>query len=292
MQAHLSIAQPALASLVAARGIPDVDVIVLGFFAAWAGLHAVFAINDVVDYQLDRRRFAHLKSFTGFDIDAALIRHPLAQGYLRRRHALGWIASLGAVALALALVLAPMSAAMFGGAIVLEVIYCLLATVTAWKFLITGVMVGLGTLAGWFPVTSEVRCGLVWVFAWMAVWEVGGRNIVNDWSDVEEDVALGIRTVPVQFGPRVAAGMILVANLAATGLGAAIAPAASLAWWYIPIALVIGAALLVVPSLRLVRRRDGASAHHLFNLASFYPPAMVIAVGAGYVLPDIVDAIV
>ncbi|KAA0233908.1 MAG: 4-hydroxybenzoate octaprenyltransferase [Acidimicrobiales bacterium] len=287
VQAHLSIAQPALAALVAARGVPPLRVIVVGFVAAWAGFHAVFAINDVIDYQLDRARFAHLKSYQGFDIDSALMRHPLAQGYLRRRHALAWIGGLAVVAIGLAALLSWISVWLFCGAVALEALYCWLARISAWKFLISGLMVGLGALAGWFPVTSSTGWATVWVFVWMATWEIGGRNIVNDWSDVEEDVLLGIRTVPVQFGTVVAGRLLLGFNVAATLAGAALAPAAGLPAWYIPMALLVGAVLLVVPSWRLARDADAAVAHRLFNRASFYPPVMVVVVGAGYVLGDL-----
>ncbi|MCZ7528788.1 MAG: UbiA prenyltransferase family protein [Acidimicrobiia bacterium] len=286
VQAHLSIAQPAIAALVAARGIPPVRVMALGFVAAWSGLHAVFALNDLVDHQLDRARFAHLKSYRGFDVDAAIVRHPLAQGYLRRRHAMVWILALGGVALVLALELAPMSALLLGIAVVLEVGYCVLARVSAWKVVLTGVMVGLGALAGWFPVTSETGWGLVVVFGWMALWEIGGRNVVNDWADLEEDRVLGVRTVPSVAGPQAASRVVLAGNVGATVLGMAVAGPAGLPWWYVPVAGAVGLVLLVAPSVRLARTYCEVDAHRLFNRASFYPPVMMVAVGAGYVLVD------
>lgn len=288
VQAHLSIAQPALAALIAARGVPPLRVISVGFVAAWAGFHAVFAINDLIDYQLDRARFAHLKSYEGFDIDSALMRHPLAQGYLRRRHALAWIGALAVLAVGLAALLSWVSVWLFCAAVALEALYCSLARITAWKFVISGLMVGLGALAGWFPVTSSTGWATVWLFVWMAAWEIGGRNIVNDWSDVEEDVLLGIRTVPVQFGTAVAGRLLLGFNVVASLAAGALAPSAGLPLWYVPIALFVGAVLLVAPSWRLVHDGDAAAAHRLFNLASFYPPVMVVVVGAGYVLGDMV----
>ena len=66
LQATLSLAQPALAAIIAAHGFPEVQVVLIGAVAAASGFLAVFALNDFLDVGLDRRRFAFLKSFTGF----------------------------------------------------------------------------------------------------------------------------------------------------------------------------------------------------------------------------------
>ena len=48
LQALISIAQPALGAVIALVAIPDWDVVVIGFIAAWAGNNAAFAINDLL----------------------------------------------------------------------------------------------------------------------------------------------------------------------------------------------------------------------------------------------------
>ncbi len=79
-------------------------------------------------------------------------------------------------------------------------------------------MVGVGSLAGWVAMDGEVRLGdMVLPFSWMAAWEIGGRNVVNDFADVEEDVRLGVKTVPVVYGGR-AAARLTIGFLAATFL--------------------------------------------------------------------------
>ncbi|MDO8689372.1 MAG: UbiA family prenyltransferase [Dehalococcoidia bacterium] len=77
--------------------------------------------------------------------------------------------------------------------------------------MVTGLMVGCGALAGWTAVTGEVRASeMAVLLVWMFAWEIGGRNLVNDFADVEEDVRLGIKSVAVVHGPRLASRLTLV----------------------------------------------------------------------------------
>ena len=97
--------------------------------------------------------------------------------------------------------------------------------------------------------------------------EISARqNLIPERSDNPVDVTLA-------FG------------VAATLLGVAVVPFADLPAWELPLALSVGVGLLVGPGVRLARSGAGADAHRLFNLASFYPLAMVVAFGAGYVVP-------
>ena len=142
LQAFISIAQPALGAVIALVAIPEWDVVVIGFIAAWAGNNAAFAINDLLDVELDKRRFKHLREFKGFDIDTALVRHPLAQGYLSYRSGVVWIGASSLIAVLGAYLLNPWCVVLFVAALVLEICYCRLSQISSFKFLITGVMVG------------------------------------------------------------------------------------------------------------------------------------------------------
>jgi 4-hydroxybenzoate polyprenyltransferase len=62
LQAFISIAQPALGAVIALIAIPDWEVVVIGFIAAWAGNNAAFAINDLLDVELDKKRFCSMWS--------------------------------------------------------------------------------------------------------------------------------------------------------------------------------------------------------------------------------------
>ena len=277
LQATLSISQPALAAVVALRGLPGPGEIILGLIAATAGYYAVFAVNDLLDVEVDRRRFDNLRSYEGFDVDSAAVRHPLAQGFLTYRQGIAWIALLSVIALVAAFLLNPMAALLFVTAAGLEIIYCSLLKVTAWKFLPTGLMVAVGAVAGWFAVVPLDR--VEWLplsvfFVWMFAWEIGGRNIVNDWSDVEEDQLLGIKTVPVVYGFETAGRLIFGFLLVTFFAGILLGLVANLGWIFVLAAIVEGWYALIGPGIRLLREPTPQRALALFNRASFYPMVM------------------
>ena len=113
------------------------------------------------------------------------------------------------------------------------------------------------------------------LFGWMLAWEIGGRNIVNDFADVEEDTRLGVRTVPLVYGPRFAARLDF-AFLSVTAIGGVLLqPIAGLGLAYGLVAAAAGIYLLVLPGLRLLRRPRPEQAMAVFNRASLYPPTVL-----------------
>ena len=286
LQAFISIAQPALGAVIALVAIPDWDVVVIGFIAAWAGNNAAFAINDLLDVELDKRRFNHLREFKGFDIDTALVRHPLAQGYMSYRSGVVWIGASSLIAVLGAYLLNPWCVVLFVGALVLEICYCRLSQVSSFKFLITGVMVAVGAMAGWVAVVDEVAFLPALVFSiWIAAWEIGGRNIVNDWSDIDEDVHLGIKTIPVVYGHKVAGGLILSFLLLTVGCSVVIAYLIPLNMIYLAGALIEGWYALLSPALRLLNNPSPEMAITLFNRASLYPLVMLAVIVVSIYFP-------
>ena len=289
LQAFISIAQPALGAVVALVGIPAWDVVVIGFIAAWAGNNAAFAINDLLDVELDKKRFNHLRKFEGFDIDTALVRHPLAQGYLTYRSGLVWIGASSLIAVMGAYLLNPWCVVLFVVALVLEICYCRLSQISAFKFLITGVMVAVGAMAGWVAVVEKVALLPALVFSvWIAAWEIGGRNIVNDWSDIDEDVHLGIKTIPVVYGHKAAGRLILFFLLLTVGCSVVIAYLVPLNMIYLVGALIEGWYALLSPALRLLKNPSPEMAITLFNRASLYPLVMLAIIVVSIYLPRVV----
>jgi 4-hydroxybenzoate polyprenyltransferase len=286
VQATLSVAQPFAVALVALHGFPSPDRLIIGISAAWAGFLAVFALNDLLDVEMDRARFSHLRQYEAFDIDSALVRHPLAQRQLGLRLGILWIGALGAYALVAAYLLNPPAAGLFLLAALLELVYCKLAGITPWKTLASGAMVGVGALAGWLAMTNEIRpLEMALLFLWMAAWEIGGRNIVNDFADVEEDERLGVKTVPLVYGPQFAAQLTAL-FLAITLLASlALSPASQLSALYLAGATLVGGYLLIWPGLALLRTPAPQLALSLFNRASLYPPAMLIVLIASLHIP-------
>lgn len=274
----LDLATPGLAAVLGHGGIPSARVAALGLVTALAGYTAVYALNDVVDYRADMEKFR-----AGFippcgDLDAMFVRHPLAQGYLRFREGLLWVMVWALVALVGAYRLNPVCAWIFVAASILEGVYCLLLRVHPLRTLVSGAVKTSGGIAAVFAVDpSPSPLFLACLFVWIFLWEIGGQNVPNDWSDVEEDRQLGARTVPVFLGPDGASLLILGSVGVTVCLGGAIS-------WLGPagpsLANVAGSALagiclLGLPALRLRRTRAPREAQALFNRASYYPLAVL-----------------
>lgn len=269
-QALLSVAQPALGAVVALGALPAPRTVALGLVAAIAGYFAVFSLNDVLDRRVDARALAVGKAEAGgFDVDTAFTRHPLARGDLTFRTSVAWVISLAVVSAVCAYLLAPVCLMYFALAVALEVIYCALRSVTWTKTIISGVMVAVGGLAGWAAVAPVTRAALPF-FAFLALWEIAGRNLPNDLADLGPDSLTGLRTVATVFGPRVSAVATLVGAVATVAVLAMIAVP-------VPVRLAFvasGAMFMVIPAIILVRRPTSAQAGSYFNVACLLPAAV------------------
>ena len=286
LQATLSVAQPFVAALIALHGFPSPDRLILGLSAAWAGFMAVFALNDLMDLEVDRASLSHKRGYESYDIDSAMSRHPLAHQQISLAAGRIWIGALATYAIAAAYLLNPPAVLLFLAAATLELTYCKLARRTPLKFLVSGAMVGVGALAGWVAMTDEVRIAeMAALFCWVFAWEIGGRNIVNDFADVEEDSRLGIKTVPLVYGPRVSAWLALFFLVATTVVALVLQPLSHLSIAYLVAATTAGLYLLVWPGLTLLRNPVPQSAMALFNRASLYPPALLLILIASLTLP-------
>jgi len=189
----------------------------------------------------------------------------------------------GLLSLSLAFVLRPLCAALMVTALLLEIGDCRLLRVTHWKAVLSGSMVAVGGLAGVYAVAAAPPLGFVALFfAWAFAWEVGCRNIPNDWSDLEEDLAMKIRTFPVRYGRRASTWVslgLLCLTVASSLLFPLVVPM-KYPVIYVAGALAAGAFLLIAPALRWVQDQKMTSAMYLFNRACFYPLAVcgVVAV--------------
>lgn len=272
-QALLSVAQPALGAVLAAGGLPDARVVLLGLVAASTGFLAVFSLNDVLDHRSDARALELGKAeFEGYDLDTVYVRHPIARGDISFGAAVAWVGTLAVISAACAWVLSPVCLALFGFAVMLEFTYCALRSVTWAKTFISGAMVGVGGLAGWAAV-APLSVRALPFFAFLALWEIAGRNLPNDLADIAADRRTGIATVATVFGERVAARAVVVGAAATlTALIAAAGPGvASL------VAVVVAAWAMGVPAFTLVREPVPLQAASYFNRASLLP-ALVLAV--------------
>jgi len=277
----LDVAHPAVGAALAAvlvGGPPSARTIIMGLVAGFAGYTSVFALNDVIDVKVDREKMAKYRSdHATFDLDSMGQRHPLAQDSLSYGAGIAWVSLWGLLSLVLAFLLRPACAALLLGAFVLEAAYCKLLRVTHWKGLLSGLMVGVGGLAGVWAVTPAPRIGMLIVFfAWAFAWEIGGRNIPNDWSDLEEDRHLGIKTVPARYGRKNASWIsfgFVSAIVILSLLFPMVAPLPHVVF-YLAGAAASGIVLLLLPISRWLRRQTPDEALRFFNMACFYPLAV------------------
>lgn len=282
----LDLCTPLLTALLWLGQPPPARIILLGVIAAFAGYTAVYALNDLVDYRSDKEKISQ----AGFDrpgnyLDGVQLRHPLARGYLSLPAALAWTGGWAGLALLTAYLLNPVCALILVIGCGLEAVYCLLLRVSHLRTLLSGIVKTLGGLAAVFAVDASPDGGLLLlVFFWLFFWEIGGQNIAADWHDIQEDSRLGARTVPVAFGPRTASRLVLITLAVSLILSGVLFRAAPLVlpWPLYLAVLVIGAYLLMLPALRLLRTRDRDEAAALFNRASYYPctllPIVLLAV--------------
>jgi 4-hydroxybenzoate polyprenyltransferase len=279
----LDLATPLLAALLWLGRLPPVEVTVLGILAAFAGYTAVYALNDIVDYRTDREKIGQ----AGFHrdiayLDAAFVRHPLAQGLLSLPAAVAWAGGWALISLFAAYLLNPVCALILVGGCILETAYCLLLKISQLRALVSGVVKTLGGLAAVFAVDpSPEPSFLCLLFLWLFFWEIGGQNVPADWHDIEEDAALAARTVPVVYGPRGASVIVLGTLLASVFLSGLLLGHSPLGLEvsHLIAALAAGGFFLLWPAVCLFRTRDRKEAALLFNRASYYPLSLLVLVG-------------
>ena len=149
----LDMATPALGALLWLGRFPSFEVIVIGLVTTFAGYTAVYALNDVVDYRVDQEKIRLCGDFgTGCDLDAVMIRHPMAQGYLSFKEGVLWTAAWSMAALLGAYYLNPVCIGIFIIGCALETVYCLLLKVSHLRTLVSGGVKTAGAIAGVFAV--------------------------------------------------------------------------------------------------------------------------------------------
>ena len=255
----LDMATPALGALLWLGRFPSFGVIILGLITTFAGYTAVYALNDVVDYRVDKEKLRRCGDLgTGCDLDAVMIRHPMAQGYLSFKEGVLWTAAWSMVAILGAYHLNPVCIVIFFIGCALETVYCLLLKVSHLRTLVSGGVKTAGAIAGVFAVDPNPSPLFVsMLFFWLFSWEIGGQNVPNDWADIKEDRRLDARTIPVRLGPErsmvIILGCLIFTVFLATLVFYSSAPAFTLpflvAW------ISTGLCLLVLPAALLYKNK-------------------------------------
>ena len=276
----LDIAAPALCALLWLGKIPSAETVLLGLLTAFSGYTAVYALNDVVDFRVDRKKIGESAAQTqAGDLDAVFVRHPMAQGMLKYVEGILWMIGWASLTILGSYLLNPVCTVIFILACFLETIYCLLLRVTYLRGIISGLVKNSGGIAAVFAVDPNPSLSFLSVlFLWFFFWEIGGQNVANDWIDLEEDRRMQAKTLPVRFGPnrsiRILYGSLILSMIMSVVMFW-ISPA-RLSIPYLVGAVICGLFFLLAPGHRLLKSPTAIKASALFNRASYYPLAMLV----------------
>jgi 4-hydroxybenzoate polyprenyltransferase len=278
----LDMCTPAFGAVLWLGHFPSLYVIVLGLITTFAGYTAVYALNDVIDYEADKEKAA-VGGFSNSqsDLDSMIVRHPMARGLLSFKQGLYWALAWGLVALIGAYILNPVCVLIFLAGCTLEAIYCMLWRVSPFRTIVSGAVKTSGAIAAVFAVDPNPSGAyLIILFLLLFFWEIGGQNIPNDWVDIEEDKQFKALTIPVCYGLQASRVIVLVTLVLALCLNGVV-------FYYSPvdyvvfcviISLAVGCYLLLLPALKLFQTLQASDAMALFNKASYYPPALFVIV--------------
>lgn len=279
----LDMTTPAFGALLWLGAFPPVPTIILGLITVFAGYTAVYALNDVIDYRVDKEKARIAGGLREADtyLDAMMVRHPMAQGLLSFREGLAWALAWSIVALVGAYILNPICVLIFLGGCTLEAVYCLMLRISPFRTIISGGVKTTGAIAAVFAVDPNPSLYYITaLFLWLFFWEIGGQNIPADWADVEEDRQLKAQTIPVKFGPRGAASIVIWTICIALVLNLVLIQVSQIEA-KLPfgiISLIAGATLLLPPTFQLYRSGERHWAMVLFNRASYYPVMMLLLI--------------
>lgn len=274
----LDIAGPAFSALLWLGAFPDWPKVLLALFTAFAGYTAIYALNDLVGVTVDREKFAGEGINAGYSVEASDMRYPLAQNLLSMRQGLAWFGFWIVLALIGSYLLNPVIIFIVAGATLLEIVYCNLFKVTYLRTLVSGLVKSSGPIAAVFVVVPNPPLELLLLqILWLMLWEIGGQNIPADWNDVVEDKRVHGKTIPLLFGPRISATIVVTA-LTLTVVVSLFLPLISpiaLGWPYLLLSAAAGIYLLVIPAIQLYQTRESRQAARLFDHASYYPIAQL-----------------
>jgi len=280
----LDMCTAALASLLWLGHFPSFKIIGLGLITVFSGYTAIYALNDVVGYRSDKRKLqqGNLRGFDDCeDLDAMLIRHPMARGLLSFKEGLLWSIAWALLALIGAYLLNPVCVLIFICGSILETIYCLMWNISPSRTLISGVVKTAGPIAAVFAVDPNPSTSyLLVLFLLMFFWEIGGQNVPNDWSDIGEDTRFQAQTVPIRLGLE-QANVIIFGSIILTIMLSGILLVLSNVAFELPFILAfafVGLYFLLLPTIKLYRSEESSYAMILFNKASYYPLALFVVV--------------
>lgn len=265
------VAQAGLAAVLALGGLPPLEVIIIGVFACLFGSAALIGFNDLMDIEIDRERLQFQKEKESFDMGSLFVHHPVAKGYLSLGAGIAWVAVLSLLSMGLTYMLKPWLTPILLAVAVFVAIYSVLSRKSVIKVFAVAMAVVTGAVAGWLAVAPP-NSGIFPLFVlWTFLWEMGGRNIPNDFGDLEEDARIGLKTIPVVYGPKTASvvtfTLILLTIITSGFLGWNATESNTVTLLFV----LSGLYFLAVPGYKLLKSPVPKQAVHLFNQACLYP---------------------
>lgn len=276
------VIQAGLAAIIALKGLPSLETIAIGIFACLFGSSALIGFNDLMDLEIDKKKIqfqsanknGEIKST--LDLGSLFIHHPVARGVLDLKLAVVWVAVLGAASMAATFLLKPWLTPILLVVAVFVSIYSLLSSKSVFKFLAVASAVVVGAIAGWLAVAPPDMKVFPLFILWTFLWELGGRNIPNDFGDMYEDSQVGIKTIPVVYGGEFASKAITILLSATTVVSVIMAIQLSgnllVALGFIVAALYF----LILPAIKLLRNPVPEQALFLFNQANIYTVVILL----------------
>src|SRR3989338_1229305 len=73
----LDIAMPAACALLWLGVFPSTKIVILGLITAFAGYTAIYALNDLVGYRIDRKKMSDDDSYQRSSVESSNLRHPI-----------------------------------------------------------------------------------------------------------------------------------------------------------------------------------------------------------------------
>ncbi|MBI5248981.1 MAG: UbiA family prenyltransferase [Desulfomonile tiedjei] len=284
----LDVCTPAMAALLCLGSFPPASVILVGLMTAFAGYTAVYALNDLIDFRIDKERLTVTKDpLEVLRVDEVLMRHPVARGALSFRSGIIWFAAWSLIALVGAYWLNPFCALLFLISSSMESLYCKLLRVSHLKIIPSAIVKATGGLAGVYAVAPNPSTGFLAVlFLWLAAWEVGGQNIANDIVDMEEDAKVSALTTLTVLGLPESVFMLLAGVSMAALAGIAIYWVAGngIGPFYLIGAAVLSWKLLLEPARGVYYDPTPVTAAALFNKASYMPAGFLAVVVVSIIL--------
>jgi 4-hydroxybenzoate polyprenyltransferase len=269
------VAHAGLAAILATGTLPGIQVIALGVFACLFGTGALIGLNDLLDIDLDRRRMA-ASGPEGLDIGSMFIHHPVAKGIISLTAGIAWVVFLSSVSLALIFALKPTLWPIFFAIAACVCFYSVIGRYTYWKFLAVAMAVTLGALAGWLVVAPANATTFLLFGLWTYLWEIGGRNVPNDFNDAEEDAALGVKTIPVVLGWAFAGKAVFLSLAASVAISVPLMIMSGVPWAFIVAALAVAVYLLLAPGYALMKDPRPEVSRRLYNKSAVYPLVLLV----------------